>query len=194
MRRAPGLLPIVMVLPALAGLAPASRPDPGPGPEGAPEERPAVPARPGLILITVDGLRADRLGCYTRGKIGSTPRIDALAARGVRFERAYAASPSTAPSTATVLTGTRPRIHGLFHDLGGRLAADVPSVAGILSRAGYRTGAVVGSFHLDSDRGLDRGFDLYQDDIAGIRKKGALISKERRAEEVVGAGVDVIDA
>ena len=140
--------------------------------------------RPNILLITVESLRSDRLGCYAPG-VKATPSIDALAGRGVRFERAYAASPSTVPSVATILTGLYPVHHGLRHDLGGRMGDDVPTLAATLARKGYRTGAVVGSFHLDSDRGLDSGFGTYDDDIPGISKTIAPLSKERRAEEVV---------
>ena len=149
--------------------------------------------RPNVLLITVESLRPDRLGCYTGGR-AITPSIDALAARGVRLDRAYAASPSTAPSVATILTGLYPVHHRLRHDLMAWLREDVPTLATILRSAGYRTGAVLGSFHLDSDRGLGRGFDLYDDKIPGIRKMLAGRSKERRAEEVVGQGLAFVDA
>src|SRR3989454_3031333 len=102
------------------------------------------PKRSNVLLITVESLRADHLGCYTGGQ-KSTPAIDALAARGVRFERAYAASPSTVPSVATILTGLYPAHHGLRHDLGGRLTEEVPTLAAMLGRRGYRTAAVIGS-------------------------------------------------
>jgi choline-sulfatase len=147
--------------------------------------------RPNLLLLTVESLRADHLGCYA-GSGRSTPGIDALAARGIRFERVYAASPSTAPSIATILTGLLPAHHGLRHDGAAWLRSDVPTLATLLSRAGYRTGAVVGSFHLDSDRGLDRGFSLYDDGIKGLRKLVAGLSKERRAEEVAARGIEFL--
>ncbi len=154
----------------------------------------STPARrPNIVLITVESLRADRLGCYTNGRIKSTPQIDALAARGSRFERAYAASPSTVPSTASLLTGVMPSRHGLVHDLGGRLSDKVTTLAERLMDTGYRTGAVVGSFHLDSDRGLSRGFAFYDDEFEGIRKREALFSKERRADESVTIGLQFID-
>jgi arylsulfatase A-like enzyme len=154
--------------------------------------RPPRPGRHNVLLISVASLRADRLGTYTAGA-RATPAIDSLAARGVRFERAYAASPSTVASTASLLTGVYPLRHGLRHDLGERLADGVPPLAEAFQRAGYRTGAVVGTFHLDSDRGLGRGFDAYDDDIKGIRKMGVSLSKERRADEVVGRGLAWLD-
>ena len=156
------------------------------------EEVSARSRRPNILLITVESLRRDRLGCYA-GDGKSTPAIDALAARGVRFERAYAASPSTVPSVATILTGLYPGHHGIRHDLGGRLRDDAPTLAAMLGRKGYRTAAVIGSFHLDSDRGLDPGFGSYDDEIPGVRKMVGTLSKERRAEEVVKKGLEFLD-
>src|SRR2546425_77072 len=77
---------------------------------GGPKER-AAATRSNVLVITVESLRSDHLGCYTGGR-KSTPAIDALAARGVRFIRAYTASPSTAPAVSTLLTGLYPVRHG----------------------------------------------------------------------------------
>lgn len=146
------------------------------------------------MLITVDSLRRDHVGCYAGGAGSATPMIDALAARGVRFERAYAASPSTAPSIATILTGRTPARHGLRHDRDAWLAAGTPTIATVLKRSGYRTGAILGSFHLDADRGLSAGFDLYDGDIEGVRKNVVGRSRERRADDVAGRGIKFIEA
>jgi len=150
------------------------------------------PVQRHLILVTIDSLRPDHLGCYTSGA-RITPAIDTLAARGVRFERVYAASPSTAPSTASILTGLYPSHHGLRHDLGGRLDGAVTTLAERLRAAGYATAAVIGSFHLDSDRGLDRGFEIYDDAIPGVRKMLAALSRERRAGEVIERGLRYLE-
>ncbi len=176
----------------LAGAALALGLPLSPGPHAAPGARPASSVRPGVVLITVESLRFDRIGCYSGGA-KPTPALDALAARGVRFERAYAASPSTAPSVATILTGLYPIHHGLRHDLAAWIDPRVPTIATLLHAAGYRTGAVLGSFHLDADRGLARGFDLYDDAIQGIRKLLGAVSKERRADEVVRKGLGFLD-
>jgi choline-sulfatase len=116
----------------------------------APAAPPAASATPpDILVLTIDSLRADRLGCYTGGA-HATPGIDALAAQGVRFTRAYTASVSTTPANASVLTGLYPARHGLRHDLGGRLDDAVTPLAQRLRDRGYATAAVVGSFHLDS--------------------------------------------
>jgi arylsulfatase A-like enzyme len=145
-------------------------------------------------LITVESLRTDHVGCYAPREPSLTPTIDALAARGVRFERAYAASPSTAPSVATALTGLYPVRHGLRDDLGGRIGEGVPTLASLLQEAGYHTGAVVGTSHLDSDRGLDRGFELYDDDFRAPSTVGPVPAAERPGTEVVQIGREFLDA
>jgi len=74
--------------------------------------RPSSPPRPNLLLITIDTLRADRVGTY--GAPGAaTPALDALAARGVRFDQTQTAEPLTGPSHATILTGQYPPTHGV---------------------------------------------------------------------------------
>jgi hypothetical protein len=143
--------------------------------------------------VTVDSLRADHLGCYTGGA-RSTPGFDALATAGVRFTRAYAASASTAPSTASVLTGLYPLRHGLRDDLSGMLARDTPTLAGLLKAQGFATAAIAGTIHLNSDHGFERGFDHFDEQIKGIKKLVVLTSKERRAAEVVDAGLKALDA
>src|SRR5215470_10728278 len=69
------------------------------------------PARPNVLLVTIDTLRADHLGCYGK-KDASTPAIDELAARGVRFETTVAQAPLTGPSHASILTSRIPPGHG----------------------------------------------------------------------------------
>ncbi len=115
-----------------------------------------------VLLITIDTLRADYLGCYGRTSV-STPNIDALAAGGVRFTQAIAQVPLTAPSHASILTGTYPQVHKI-RDMGGFvLDESVPTLASILSHAGFETAAFVGSAVLGHYYGLNRGFATYGD-------------------------------
>jgi arylsulfatase A-like enzyme/Tfp pilus assembly protein PilF len=120
--------------------------------------------RPNVLLITLDTTRADRLGCYGYA-LAHTPTLDALAAQGVLFERAYTPAPLTLPSHASMMTGLYPPEHGLMTNGRGRLDDDISTLAEVLRDAGYDTAAFLGSFVLHSKFGLDRGFRQYDDDM-----------------------------
>ena len=121
----------------------------------------AVP--PNIVLITVDTTRADRMG-FLGSQRGLTPNLDALARHSVVFTHAYSQAPFTAPSHATILTGTYPQFHQV-EDFQVPLAKDLPYAPAILKAHGYHTAAFVGSIVLDPTQGLaiglDRGFDTY---------------------------------
>jgi arylsulfatase A-like enzyme/Flp pilus assembly protein TadD len=121
----------------------------------------AIP--PNVILITVDTTRADRMG-FLGSQRGLTPNLDALARRSVVFPHAYSQAPFTAPSHATILTGTYPQFHQV-EDFQVPLSKDLPFAPAILHANGYHTAAFVGSIVLDPSQGLgvglDRGFDFY---------------------------------
>ena len=157
----------------------------------APAAGPA-PTRPNIVLITVDSLRWDRLGCYTGGR-KSTPAIDSLAARGIRFTRAYAASPSTAASTATILTGLYPIRHGVRDDVSGRVRDEVPVLAELLKKAGFSTAGVIGTGRLDGTTGLNRGFDAYEDVIPRSVQTIVAYVRWRRAEDGVSKALKILD-
>jgi len=129
----------------------------------APSEQAAIPnKKPDVILITIDTLRADRLGCYGYKEI-ETPSLDALARDGIRFTQAVAECPITLPSHCSILTGTYPLFHGVRDNSGYRLPREQVTLAEILKEHGYRTGAFVGAYIVDSSTGLDQGFDTYVD-------------------------------
>jgi arylsulfatase A-like enzyme/Flp pilus assembly protein TadD len=138
-----------------------------------------APAR-SVTIITIDTLRADRIGAYGYAA-ARTPVIDALAAGGTRFDRAYAPTPITLPSHASLMTGRYPPGHGARHN-GLRVKADVPLLAELFRRAGFKTAAFVGAFPLDRRFGLERGFDAYGDRMP--RAAGAL-ANERPGSMVV---------
>lgn len=119
----------------------------------------AKPEPTSLLLITIDTLRPDRLGCAGNPKV-RTPNLDALATSGVLFETVVASAPTTAPSHATIMTALSPRAHGVLAN-GQTLSPDVTTLAEVLRAAGYETGAVVSSYVLAPRIGLDRGFDAY---------------------------------
>jgi choline-sulfatase len=124
---------------------------------------PAPIQKPNVLLITIDTLRADRLGSYgwTRAR---TPVLDALATRGTRFTRAYATAPITLTSHASMLTGRYPPGHGARHN-GMAMSSDPPTLAGVLHEGGFETAAFVSAFPLDRRFGLTRGFDHYDDEL-----------------------------
>ena len=121
----------------------------------------APPTARNLLLVTIDTLRADRVGAYGY-RSARTPAIDALAARGVRFDSAFSSAPITLTSHATIMTGRYPPGHGARHN-GLRMDASAPTMADALARAGFATGAFVSAFPLDRRFGLDKGFQTYGD-------------------------------
>jgi arylsulfatase A-like enzyme/Flp pilus assembly protein TadD len=132
--------------------------------------------RPGLVLITLDTLRADRVGAYGARGV-RTSALDGLAASGVRFDAAYAVVPLTLPSHVSMLSGRLPVEHSVRTNDGYRVPDGVPLVAEALRAAGFRTAAFVGSIVVRGSTGLARGFERYDDDLGG--------APERRAEAVV---------
>jgi choline-sulfatase len=118
--------------------------------------------RPNVVLVTIDTLRADYLGCYGNTRI-QTPGLDTLAAAGTIFERAYCQVPMTPPSHASILTGTYPPTHGVRDFTSSGLRPGFPTLASILKKAGYNTAAFVSAYVLDSVWGFNQGFDFYYD-------------------------------
>ncbi len=143
------------------------------------------PKKLNLLLISIDTLRADYLGCYG-GRAAATPNIDALAGRGVLFKRAFAHNPLTLPSHANILTGLTPLGHGIHDNLGFRLSSTTLTLAEHLKKQDYQTAAFVGAFPLDSRFGLAKGFDIYDDFYGEKASPGSFFFTERRGEEVVG--------
>jgi arylsulfatase A-like enzyme len=121
------------------------------------------PDRPNIVLVTVDTLRADRLGPYGYEKV-ETPAIARLAREGVLFENAFADASWTLPSLSSVMTGKYPTRH-LVRTWNDRLHPDHRTLAEILKDHGYATAAIVGSYPLDRFFGLARGFDYYDDEM-----------------------------
>lgn len=139
---------------------------------------------PNVVLITIDTLRADHLGCYGYKQI-KTPNIDGLATEGVRFERAFAVVPVTLPSHSSILTGTYPMLSGMHDFSGNKLSPLQPTLASVLKQAGYQTGAVIASAVLDSRFGLNQGFDFYYDNFEFSRLDEANLDEMARPGNVV---------
>jgi len=120
--------------------------------------------RPNVLLITVDTLRADRLGVYGFN-LETSPAIDRLAARGVVFERAIAGASFTSGSHASIMTSRYTREHSIGYVNGGTRLEGIATLAEIFNQEGYQTGAFVGNIILDHTSGLDRGFEVYDDEL-----------------------------
>ena len=148
---------------------------------------------PNLLLITIDTLRADHLGCYGDGQ-AATPVLDALAARGTRFATAVAHVPLTTPSHACILTGLLPLRHGIRDNGGFALPAGLPTLATVTKDAGYRTAAFVSGFPLDRRFGLDRGFDTYDDRLPYGDDPRRAAYVERRADATTDAALRWLEA
>jgi len=146
---------------------------------------PPAKRTPNVILITLDTVRADHLGCYGNKNI-QTPTVDALSRDGIVFERAIAQVPLTWPSHAAILTGMYPFQNGVQDFTGQPLDPRFRSVAQAFKQHGYATGAVVSAFVLDRSWGLSRGFDFYDDAFAPEAFVGRDIGLvDRRAGESV---------
>ena len=146
-----------------------------------------------VLLITVDTIRADRLGAYGFEGI-DTPSIDSLAARGVTFTRAYSPTPLTLPSHTSLFSGTFPPYHGVRDNGGFTVPDELTLLAESFAAQGYDTAAFIAAFVLDSRWGLDQGFDTYIDDfdVRGQRfiSMGAV---QRPAEEVIDAALEWLE-
>ncbi|MBI2840898.1 MAG: sulfatase-like hydrolase/transferase [Acidobacteria bacterium] len=154
----------------------------------------AVTERPNVVLISIDTLRADRLGCYGYGG-AQTPAIDALASSGVLFENAYAQVPMTRPSHASILTGLYPFEHRIRDNFSLPLAGGIPTLATVLKGAGYTTAGFPGSVLLSSQSGLQRGFDYYLDNFAPGKQTNPefFSSFQKNAESVSAAAIKWVE-
>ncbi len=151
-------------------------------PGGAPKDN--------VVLIIIDTIRPDRLGCYGY-HAPTSPNIDRFAQECMVFEDAVTCSPLTLPSVSAMLTSTYPvfnnvRYNGIFF-----LGNSSITLAEILKKEGYKTAAFIGGFPLDSQFGVDQGFDIYDDDFSNSREKRrhgwighSVEDFERTAEEV----------
>ncbi len=143
--------------------------------------------RPHLLLITVDTLRADYLGCY--GYDGDpTPSLDRLAEQGVLFEDALSVIGKTGPSFATAFSSLYPPSHGARRN-GVQMRDDVPVLAEILAEQGYQTAAFITNWTLKHHlSGIGRGFEHY-DEHFNLSRHGIGGARERDAKSVTEAAM-----
>ena len=153
---------------------------------------PSRPAKPSLVLVTLDTTRSDYVGAYGAPD-AKTPVLDSLADRGTRYARALTASPLTLPAHASLLTGLDPPAHGLLDNGTATLHPSVPTVATTLSSRGYSCAAFVSSRVLDRRFGLDPGFALY-DDFMAAEQVGEYGYLERDAGAVTASAISWLSA
>ncbi len=155
-----------------------------------PEQAPAW--KPGNVLvITVDTLRSDHLGCYGYEHI-KTPNIDRLAEQGTMFQNAIAQVPLTLPSHVSLFTSTYPQFNAVRVNGRNRLDVSAVTLAERLQADGHTTAAFVSAFVLDARFGLDQGFAIYDDEMQKETGKRLIahLEAERTADEVTGAAVE----
>ncbi len=171
---APSIAPLLAAALAAAGCA---------GGEGGARPRTGPPT---VLLVTVDTLRADRVGCYGRRDAG-TPAIDALASDGVRFDAAQTTAPLTLPAHSSLLAGRTLPAHGVYDNGTFSLPPGIPVLAEAFEKAGWATGAFVSSPVLARRYGLSRGFVRYDDEIRKEQGQSGIVMfyDERPAAETV---------
>jgi choline-sulfatase len=138
-----------------------------------------------LVVITLDTTRADRLGPYGYTEV-ETPTLDRLAREGVVFEHAMSVAPLTLPAHCSIFTGRFPPQHGVRDNGGFFLSPKQTTLATLLKRHGFQTGAVVGAFVLDGKWGLNQGFDTYIDQFELPESRGFSLGEvQRTGDDVV---------
>ncbi|HEV2845908.1 MAG TPA: sulfatase [Thermoanaerobaculia bacterium] len=160
----------------------------GCGGEAAPrqqavEEAPLPRATRGYIVISIDTLRADHLGCYGYGR-PTSPFLDSLARRATLFEEAYAQYPSTLVSHMSMFTGLHPREHGVFPP-NSVLAPEVETLPEVFQRNGFRTGGFTEGGYVSGRFGFRRGFDEF-----AARDR----NRDRPLEKTFGRGVRFLES
>ena len=134
-----------------------------------------------VLLISMDTTRANHLNCYGY-KHTKTPVLNQLARSGVLFSHAFTPSPSTMPGHSSLHTGLYPLHHGVRANGTFKLADEQVTFAEIMSDNGYRTGAAISAFVLDSQFGISQGFETFNDDLRIGVKHSPHMFRERAAE------------
>ncbi len=158
---------------------------PGKSAKSPSQERPL-----NVVLVTIDTLRADRLGCYGYNR-AATPNLDKLAQNGTLFENAVTHVPLTAPSHASIFTGTYPPVHKVRDNGGFVLEGPQATLAEILQRKGWDTAAFIGASVLKRSFGFSRGFTVFDDQMPKLEPgQPSGDYAERRAGAVVDKATD----
>jgi len=146
---------------------------------------------PNVLLITIDTVRADRLGAYGYAR-AATPTIDRLAREGIRFTDATTQAPLTAPAHAALLTGLYPARIGVRDNATTPIPDGVTTAAEAFKAKGYRTGGFVGAFILTAPYGFAQGFDTFDADFPGF-SDSLKLQVQRRGDAVVDRALQWLD-
>ena len=144
-----------------------------------------------VLLISLDTTRADHLGCYG-GQSAKTPRLDALAREGVRFEQAVSAASSTLSSHTSMMTGLYARKHGVARN-GFMVNKSNVTLAEVLGQSGFHTAGFIGSFALDEVFDFDQGFDVWNQEFDIDFDVAKADQNQRRATQVTDALLAHVD-
>jgi arylsulfatase A-like enzyme len=150
-------------------------------------------AKPNIALFLIDTLRADALGCYGAEYPDTSPELDALAARGVRFENVIAQSSWTRPAVASMLTGKYPRRLGIFHETRGILGDAFTTLAEALHANGYRTFGITANSHMNTSFNFHQGFDAYIDSNAVYKFMKKERTNTRYETSTLATAVDMFE-
>ncbi len=126
--------------------------------------RASAPVNGPIVLISIDTLRADHLPIYGYAKV-KTPAIDALAADGVVFDRAYSHAPQTLPAHAALLSGRLPFETGVRDNVGFVVKPGERLLPQLLRERGFATGGVVSAYVLRKETGISQGFDFFDGEM-----------------------------
>ena len=129
-----------------------------------------APAPVSLVFVSLDTVRRDHLSAYGYER-ETSPRLEALAGESAVFDNAFAQHVNTHPSHASMFTGLYPNVHGSIYN-GMRLPGDRATLAQLLAGAGFRTAAFVSGATMTAQTGLDRGFEVYDDELGAARRDG----------------------
>jgi arylsulfatase A-like enzyme len=145
---------------------------------GPSEPSPPPPDGPSVLLITIDTLRADRVGCYGY-EAARTPILDSLAASGVVFDDAHAPTAITLPSHASILSGLNPFEHGAIWNGHQPIRDDILTIPDVLARAGYSTAAFISGHPLKNEfSGLGSRFDHYDENFEDHERDASATTDE----------------
>ncbi|RMF94771.1 MAG: tetratricopeptide repeat protein [Candidatus Schekmanbacteria bacterium] len=144
-----------------------------------------------LIIITMDTTRADALECYGNKNV-HTPNINRIAQEGILFSNAASAAPITLPSHSSIMTGLFPINHGARDNSIYILPEENTTLAEVFKEKGFNTAGIVSTFILDSQYGINQGFDFFDDKFLNPEQKGRL-PVQRKGIETATVAIDWLE-